>query len=180
MLFRKDRWKCKRKEWYLKPIKMDVWYINHTCRQISAWKQFPWYWKTKNKLGQKEILQKEYVAKGKLQEISWLPWCRLTIGMYCNDFDRHTYLDTLDITQWPIAQESSQADKHLRISGSIFYLVLGSCFTGKMAQDRPADRFIIATAIHHDIKLVSMDGRSSSYGELDHLLITGKNESPHH
>jgi len=44
----------------------------------------------------------------------------------------------------------------------------------------PADRFIIATAIHHDIKLVSMDGRFSSYGELDHLLITGKNESPHH
>ena len=36
----------------------------------------------------------------------------------------------------------------------------------------PADRFIIATAIQHDVKLVSMDGHFSSYSELGDLLVT--------
>lgn len=36
----------------------------------------------------------------------------------------------------------------------------------------PADRFIIATAIHHDMKVVSFDGIFPSYIELNDLLIT--------
>lgn len=38
----------------------------------------------------------------------------------------------------------------------------------------PADRFIIATAIHHNINLVSMDGHFASYDELESLLINNK------
>jgi PIN domain nuclease of toxin-antitoxin system len=37
----------------------------------------------------------------------------------------------------------------------------------------PADRFIIATAIHHDMKLISFDGYFQSYIELNDLLIRG-------
>jgi PIN domain nuclease of toxin-antitoxin system len=36
----------------------------------------------------------------------------------------------------------------------------------------PADRFIIATAIHHDMKIVSFDGVFPSYNELNDRLIT--------
>lgn len=35
----------------------------------------------------------------------------------------------------------------------------------------PADRFIIATAIHHESKLISFDGFFPSYVELNDLLI---------
>jgi PIN domain nuclease of toxin-antitoxin system len=38
----------------------------------------------------------------------------------------------------------------------------------------PADRFIIATALHHDMKLVSFDSFFPSYIELNDLLITEK------
>jgi PIN domain nuclease of toxin-antitoxin system len=37
----------------------------------------------------------------------------------------------------------------------------------------PADRFIIATALHHDMKLISFDGYFPSYSELNDRLITG-------
>ena len=37
----------------------------------------------------------------------------------------------------------------------------------------PADRFIIATAIHHDMKLISFDGSFPLYCELNDRLITG-------
>ena len=40
----------------------------------------------------------------------------------------------------------------------------------------PADRFIIATAIHHDMKLISFDGLFPSYIELRNLLITENNQ----
>jgi PIN domain nuclease of toxin-antitoxin system len=36
----------------------------------------------------------------------------------------------------------------------------------------PADRLIIATAIHHDMKLVSFDGAFPAYIELKDLLIS--------
>ena len=36
----------------------------------------------------------------------------------------------------------------------------------------PAERFIIATVIHHDMKVVSFDGIFPSYIELNDLLIT--------
>ena len=37
----------------------------------------------------------------------------------------------------------------------------------------PADRFIIATAIHHNINLVSLDGHFPFYDELKNMLING-------
>lgn len=36
----------------------------------------------------------------------------------------------------------------------------------------PADRFIIATAIHHDAKLISLDSQFPAYDELKGRLIT--------
>jgi len=37
----------------------------------------------------------------------------------------------------------------------------------------PADRFIIATSILNNIRLISLDGRFSSYIELNDFLVTG-------
>ncbi len=37
----------------------------------------------------------------------------------------------------------------------------------------PADRFIIATSIFNNVKLISLDGYFTSYAELNNLLLTG-------
>lgn len=77
---------------------------------------------------------------------------------------------TLPIQQWLQEALEGSAVTPLPITASIAERAgLLSCH-----HKDPADRFIIATAIQHDIKLVSLDGKFSGYDELKQLLITGK------
>ena len=50
-----------------------------------------------------------------------------------------------------------------------------ACLAGQLPYHHkdPADRFIIATSIINNIKLISLDSSFSSYHELNNLLITG-------
>lgn len=50
-----------------------------------------------------------------------------------------------------------------------------ACLAGQLPYHHkdPADRFIIATSISNNIKLISLDHRFSTYQELNDLLISG-------
>lgn len=50
-----------------------------------------------------------------------------------------------------------------------------ACLAGRLPYHHkdPADRFIIATSIFNNIKLINLDSRFSSYHELNDLLISG-------
>lgn len=74
----------------------------------------------------------------------------------------------LPIDEWLKEALTGSAVKALPITAAIASLAGSLPYHHK----DPADRFIIATAIHHDMKVVSFDGIFPSYVELNNLLIT--------